>query len=100
MHEMHTMRGYALPEPPAPLNFDLPEQLAHVGGWLPVRPIYHHLPPHTTLYHLVVDGAFSYIAEGFACFSLSLAGEGPVAPWRGLKGASAVERSRELATVD
>ena len=100
MHEMHTMRGYELSEPPVPLNFDLSEQLAHVSGWLPVRPIYHHLPPDTTLYHLVVEGGFSYIAEGFACFSLSLAGEGPVTPWRGLKGVSTLEPSPEPATVD
>jgi hypothetical protein len=100
LYEMRTMGGYELAEPPVPLNIDLPEQLAHVSGWLPVRPIYHHLPPQTTLYHLVVDGAFSYIAEGFACFSLSLAGEGPVTSWRGLKGVPTSQRSLELAAAD
>jgi len=100
LHEMRVMTGYALDEPPLALNFDLPEQLAHVEGWMHVRPIFHHLPPDTTLYHLVVDEAFSYIAEGFACFSQSLAGEGPTSPWRGLTSASTSGPSLETAAVD
>jgi hypothetical protein len=100
LYEMRNMGGYDLAETPVPLNFDLPEQLAHVNGWIHVRPIYHHLPPDTALYHLVVGGAFSYIAEGFPVFSHCFAADGPATPWHGLTSARAVERSQGVATVN
>ena len=89
LYEMRQMTGYELDELPVALNFDLPEQIAHVSGWLHVRPIYHHLPPETALYHLVVENAFSYIAEGFPVFSHCSTAQGPQMPWRGLSSVSA-----------
>ena len=89
LDQMRQMTGYELRELPVALNFDLPEQVAHVTGWLHVRPIYHQLPPQTALYHLVVENAFSYIAEGFPVFSHCSTAQGPDLPWLGLSAANA-----------
>ena len=92
LYEMRTRTGYELDNLPAALNFDLPEQVAHVGGWLHLRPIYHHLPPSTPLFHLVVDTGFSFIAEGFPLFSRSSIAQKPSSPWRGLQPDAAAAR--------
>ena len=92
LFEMRNMTGYDLKSAPIPLNFDLPEQLAHVQGWLHVRPIYHHMDPSTVLHHLVVDAGFSFIAEGFAVFSHCADSQGPSVPWTGLQRVCKVDR--------
>jgi hypothetical protein len=92
LFEMRNMLGYDLKSVPIPLNFDLPEQIAHVNGWLHVRPIYHHMDPATPLHHLVVDGGFSFIAEGFAVFSHCADSQGPTTAWTGLRRVCAADR--------
>lgn len=92
MYEMRQAEpGSAPKEIPVPLNFDLPEQVAHRTGWLHVRPIFHHVDPDTVFYHLVVDSGFSYIAEGFPLLSHCLYAQGPSAPWTGLSEDSSVQ---------
>jgi hypothetical protein len=92
MYESRHTDGSDFRELPIPLNFDLPEQVAHVSGWLHVRPIFHHLDPSTEVFHLVVDSGFSFIAEGFGVYSHCLYEQGPGAPWTGLKRDTAAER--------
>lgn len=99
LYEMRQMVGYDLAAAPVPLNFDLPEQVAHVSGWLHVRPIYLHLDPQTPVHHLVVEGAFSFIAEGFAVFSHCQSSEGPSSPWHGLTHEGAASRFLEQLTT-
>jgi len=84
MYEMNNTVGFELDRLPIALHFDLPQQVAHVSGWLPVRPIYHHLDPSTEVFHLVTEEGFSFIAEGFPLFSHALNAQGPSAPWQGL----------------
>lgn len=98
LFEMRNMTGYALKTTPVPLSFDLPEQLAHVNGWLHLRPIYHHMEPSTVLHHLVVEGGFSFIAEGFAVFSHCAEAQGPAAPWSGLNRIAAADRFVDALT--
>jgi hypothetical protein len=85
LYEMHNTTGFELRELPFVLNFDLPEQVAHETGWLHVRPIFHELDVHTDLYHLVVEGASNFIAEGFPVFSHCRDEQGPGTAWTGLE---------------
>jgi len=93
LFEIRNTTGSDFRELPTPLNFDLPEQVAHETGWLHVRPIYHHLDPATKLYHLVVEDGFSYIAEGFPVLSHLLNAQGPTAPWQGLETSANMAQS-------
>jgi len=100
LYEMNNTVGYELEKMPVPLQFDLPEQVAHSSGWLYVRPIYHHLDPATEVFHLITEEGFSFIAEGFALFSHCLNAQGPSTPWQGLapiEGAAEFVRSLSLA---
>lgn len=97
LYEMHRCTGFELAELPFVLQYDLPEQVAHVSGWLHVRPIFHDLPASTVLHHLVVAGGCSFIAEGFPVFSHCRDEQGPASPWRGLhEGAEAAQALRRL----
>lgn len=92
LYEMRNTIGFELGELPMALAIDLPEQVAHVSGWMHVRPIYHHLDPETTVHHLLVEGACTFIAEGFPVFSHCLDKLAPAAPWGGLAHDAAAER--------
>jgi len=84
MYEMRDSGGAPLQDALVPLWFDIPEQVAHVSGWLHVRPIFHHLSPETEVFHLITEGATSYIVEGFPVFSHALHEQGKEGPWTGL----------------
>jgi hypothetical protein len=86
-HLSYELRNSAEPvhiDEPFLLKIDLPEQLAHVSGWIHARPIYHHLDPSTPLYHLVLDREHAFFAEGFALFSQAREPRASSAPWQGL----------------
>lgn len=83
MYEMRELGGSDIQDVIVPLWFDLPEQVAHASGWLHVRPIFHHLPPETEVFHLLVEGASSFVVEGFPVFSHSLRQH--TGPWTGLQ---------------
>lgn len=92
MYESRQGIGLQFDVPPTPLWFDLPEQVAHAQGWLHVRPIFHAFDAETTVYHVVVDGAFSFFAEGFALLSHTMNAQGPAAPWQGLQADAGAAR--------
>lgn len=86
-HFMYEQRNAVEPKiesHPYLLNFDLPEQVAHVSGWMHVRPIYHHMDPSTALFNVVTESACSIFVEGFAAYSHGKGAQAPEAPWRGL----------------
>lgn len=93
--EMHQWKGLEFRELPFILHYDLPEQVAHESGWLHVRPVFHDVPGTTELHHLVVEGGFSYIAEGFPVLSHVRDQQGPATPWRGLDAGAAVTQAME-----
>lgn len=95
LFEVHNGVGLNLREQPFILHIDLPEQIAHVSGWLHARPIFHDLAPTTKLFHLIVRDGFSYIAEGFPVLSHCRDQQGPEAPWKGLDDGAALALSME-----
>lgn len=99
MYEMRHTEGFELDRMPVALCFDLPEQVAHASGWLHVRPIFHHLPPQTQVFHLVVESACSFVAEGFPVFSHALHSQGPSGAWMGLGEDRAVEEFLRGLTI-
>ncbi|RQP26677.1 Hint domain-containing protein [Piscinibacter terrae] len=68
-----------------PLWFDLPEQVAHTSGWLHVRPVFHQVAAETEVFHLIVEGATSFVVEGFPVFSHSLHEQGKAGAWQGIR---------------
>lgn len=86
LSEMRNSIEPRLASVPVPLNIDLPEQLAHVRGWVHARPIYHHMDPSTQLYNIATERSCSIFVEGFAAFSHCLGALEPKAPWQGLQG--------------
>ncbi|MDP9933602.1 hypothetical protein [Variovorax paradoxus] len=84
LFEMRNSIEPRLATPPIPLNIDLPEQLAHVSGWVHARPIYHHMDPSTQLYNIATEQSCGIFVEGFAAFSHCLGALLPAKPWQGL----------------
>lgn len=86
-HYLYEKRNAVSPEmPPAvPLAIDLPEQFAHVSGWVHARPVFHHMPPETRLYNIITEQGCGLFVEGFLAFSPCQ--QGPVqlgTPWQAL----------------
>jgi hypothetical protein len=86
-HYLYEKRNSASPELPSAvaLAIDLPEQFAHVSGWVHARPVFHHMPPETRLYNLITENGCGIFVEGFLAFSPCQQGSVQLgAPWQAL----------------
>jgi len=102
-HYLYEKRNSASPELPSavPLAIDLPEQFAHVSGWVHARPVFHHMAPETQLYNLITENGCGIFVEGFLAFSPCRNGAVQLdAPWQALSvDAAAASFVEQVGTI-
>lgn len=102
-HYLYEKRNSTSPELPSALALaiDLPEQFAHVSGWVHARPVFHHMAPETQLYNLITENGCGIFVEGFLAFSPCQQGSVHLdSPWQALSvDADAASFVNQVSTI-